>query len=324
MTPWPQTPLNRLGTVALGKMISDRTVKGSVEMSYVRAAHIQPQGRWFEAAPQAMPFSPHEARGLDVRAGDVLVVEGGAGFGRSFYVSEDMTGWGFQNSINRFRPSTGASDGRFVAYALQAALATGRIELECSVSTIPHFTAEKLAAFKVSSPPLEAQICAGDFLDRETKKIDDLIAKQQSLIAVMDERRTSVVINMLSGSLLPESPVKSTGLRWLPRVPEHWTVGNIRRFSEMRTGHTPSRSMSEYWDESTVPWFTLADVWQLRDGRTTYLGDTKEEISEIGLANSSAELLPAGTVVFSRTASVGFSGIMPKPMSTSQDSDLLE
>lgn len=87
----------------------------------------------------------------------------------------------------------------------------------------------------------------------------------------------------------------------------------------MKTGHTPSRSKPEYWENVTIPWFTLADVWQLRDGKRVYLGDTVNRISELGLANSAAELLPAGTVVLSRTASVGFSGIMPMPMATSQD-----
>ncbi|MGV0644039.1 restriction endonuclease subunit S [Mycolicibacterium sp. XJ2546] len=52
---------------------------------------------------------------------------------------------------------------------------------------------------------------------------------------------------------------------------------------------------------------------------STYLGDTTNRISELGLVNSAAELLPEGTVVLSRTASVGFSGVMPKPMATSQD-----
>jgi type I restriction enzyme S subunit len=87
----------------------------------------------------------------------------------------------------------------------------------------------------------------------------------------------------------------------------------------MKTGHTPSRSKPEYWEDVTIPWFTLADVWQIRDGRRVYLGDTANRISELGLANSAAELLPAGTVVLSRTASVGFSGVMPTPMATSQD-----
>jgi type I restriction enzyme S subunit len=63
----------------------------------------------------------------------------------------------------------------------------------------------------------------------------------------------------------------------------------------------------------------LADVWQLRDGRTDVITDTKEKISEVGLANSAAVRHPAGTVILSRTASVGFSAIMGVDMATSQD-----
>ncbi|MEP7740228.1 restriction endonuclease subunit S [uncultured Nocardioides sp.] len=102
-------------------------------------------------------------------------------------------------------------------------------------------------------------------------------------------------------------------------IPGHWRSGNIRRFAQMKTGHTPSRSVPEYWENVDIPWFTLADVWQLREGKQVYLGETANRISLLGLANSAAELLPAGTVVLSRTASVGFSGIMPRPMATSQD-----
>lgn len=102
-------------------------------------------------------------------------------------------------------------------------------------------------------------------------------------------------------------------------VPDTWERGNIRRFAQMKSGHTPSRSVPEYWEHTNIPWFTLADVWQLRDGKQIYLGETANMINELGLAHSAAELLPAGTVVLSRTASVGFSGIMPKRMATSQD-----
>ena len=113
--------------------------------------------------------------------------------------------------------------------------------------------------------------------------------------------------------------LKPSGVEWLGAVPEHWDVGNIRRYAEMKSGHTPSRQHPEYWEDCNIPWFTLSDVWQLRDGRTTYLGETRESISHVGIANSAAELLPAGTVILSRTASIGFSGIMPVPMATSQD-----
>lgn len=95
----------------------------------------------------------------------------------------------------------------------------------------------------------------------------------------------------------------------------------IRKVAKLGTGHTPSRSVEAYWDppECTIPWLTLADVWQLRDGSISVVTETKEKISPLGLANSAAVRHPAGTVAFSRTASVGFSCILGVDMATSQD-----
>lgn len=95
----------------------------------------------------------------------------------------------------------------------------------------------------------------------------------------------------------------------------------IRKVAHLGTGHTPSRSVEAYWDpaECTIPWLTLADVWQLRDGSVSVVHETNEKISPLGLANSAAVRHPAGTVAFSRTASVGFSCILGVDMATSQD-----
>ncbi|MGW1223394.1 restriction endonuclease subunit S [Streptomyces californicus] len=98
-----------------------------------------------------------------------------------------------------------------------------------------------------------------------------------------------------------------------------WPTAPIRLVARLGSGHTPSRSKPEYWQDCTVPWITLADVWQLRNGQTDVIRETKEKISQLGLANSSAEKHPEGTVILSRTASVGFSAIMGSAMATSQD-----
>ncbi|WP_321927856.1 restriction endonuclease subunit S [Paraburkholderia guartelaensis] len=112
---------------------------------------------------------------------------------------------------------------------------------------------------------------------------------------------------------------KDSGVQWLREVPDHWLVGKIHSFAKKESGHTPSRQHPEYWENCTIPWFTLADVWQIRSDNVKYVHETKELVSELGLANSSARLLPAGTVILSRTASVGYSAIMGREMATTQD-----
>src|SRR5664280_30646 len=108
-------------------------------------------------------------------------------------------------------------------------------------------------------------------------------------------------------------------LPWLDRVPARWPVMKLTHVARLGSGHTPSRSHPEWWLDCTVPWITTGEVQGLRDDRVETLTNTREKISLLGLANSSAELRPIGTVVLSRTASPGYSAVMGVPMATSQD-----
>jgi type I restriction enzyme, S subunit len=208
------------------------------------------------------------------------------------------------------------------ANLLYSLLSDGFIKLVDSStfgSKMPRANWDFIGNCVVPIPPRNEQLAIADFLDRETARLDTLVKRKRELIEKLREKRTALISRTVTRGLNPNVKLKSSGVEWLGDVPEHWESGNLRRYALMRTGHTPSRNVSEYWEDCTIPWFTLADVWQLRDDRNRYLGETKEKISELGLANSAADLLPAGTVIFSRTASIGFSGIMPRPMATTQD-----
>lgn len=117
----------------------------------------------------------------------------------------------------------------------------------------------------------------------------------------------------------PYPAYKDSGVEWLGKIPAHWAVKRTKFAARLRSGHTPSRQHPEYWQDATIPWFGLADVWQIRDSPVEYVTQTNEKISQLGLANSAARLLPQGTVILSRTASVGFSAIMGVDMATTQD-----
>ncbi|MBX9460708.1 MAG: restriction endonuclease subunit S [Brevundimonas sp.] len=98
-------------------------------------------------------------------------------------------------------------------------------------------------------------------------------------------------------------------------APHGWAWTSLLRIARQETGHTPSRSVAAYWG-GEVPWIGIRDAGA-HHGRT--ITDTLQTITEEGLANSSARLLPARTVCLSRTASVGYVTIMARPMATSQD-----
>ncbi len=97
-------------------------------------------------------------------------------------------------------------------------------------------------------------------------------------------------------------------------IPHGWDYGLLDQFAERCSGHTPSKSFSEYWNGG-IKWISLSDSHRLDKG---YVYETEKEISEDGLNNSSAELHPAETVVLSRDAGIGKSGVMAEPMAVSQ------
>jgi type I restriction enzyme S subunit len=98
------------------------------------------------------------------------------------------------------------------------------------------------------------------------------------------------------------------------QIPNSWTYDLLDNLTERVSGHTPSKSYPEYWNGG-IKWISLADSFRLDNG---YVYETDKEISQEGINNSSAQLHPAETVVLSRDAGIGKSGVMAKPMAVSQ------
>lgn len=85
--------------------------------------------------------------------------------------------------------------------------------------------------------------------------------------------------------------------------------------AKLESGHTPSKKEPGYWNGS-IPWVSLFDTEGLQ-GKEIF--ETAKMVTEEGINNSSARILPKGTVVFSRTATVGKTTVMGCEMATSQD-----
>lgn len=98
-------------------------------------------------------------------------------------------------------------------------------------------------------------------------------------------------------------------------LPLGWSWRLLTDVARLESGHTPSRRHPEYWG-GDVPWIGIRDATG-NHGNVIYT--TNQYTNELGLRNSSARLLPAGTVCLSRTASVGYVVVMGVPMATSQD-----
>ena len=112
-----------------------------------------------------------------------------------------------------------------------------------------------------------------------------------------------------TSGVIPGRFALSVGMPDLP-APAGWRWAALTDVAQLESGHTPSRKHPDYWDGG-VPWIGIKDAVD-NHGRVKH-------VSHLGLENSSARLLPAGTVCLSRTASVGYVVVMGRVMATSQD-----
>ena len=86
-----------------------------------------------------------------------------------------------------------------------------------------------LKGIGVAVPPRPEQRSILKFLDRETAKIDALIAEQRRLIELLQEKRQAVISQAVTKGLNPDAPMKDSGVEWLGEVPEHWEALPMKR-----------------------------------------------------------------------------------------------
>ena len=176
---------------------------------------------------------------------------------------------------------------------------------------------DELRDLRIALPPLDEQRKIANFLDSEIARINSLASKLHRARSILLERRVAYLLSNVAGvSSVHQAPSK---LAWISTIPSAWRSMKLSHIARMGSGHTPSRARAEWWQDCTIPWITTGEVSQVRDDRREVLTETRERISEIGLANSAAEIHNKGTVVLCRTASAGYSAIMGEDMATSQD-----
>ena len=102
----------------------------------------------------------------------------------------------------------------------------------------PGLSVDRILSLQLSVPPRNEQHAIADFLDRETGKIDTLVAKNRTLIERLKEKRSALISRTVTRGLPPEAAraagldphpkLKPSGVEWLGEVPEHWEVKRLK------------------------------------------------------------------------------------------------
>jgi type I restriction enzyme S subunit len=314
---WTQTRVDRVATV-----------NARIGWKALTASEYQPDGYVFLATPNIKydlidfdnvnyisKFRYDESPELKLRIGDVLLAKDGSTLGITNVVHALPRPATVNGSIAVLR--TFGIDPRFLRYSLASSPTQNLIEVVKGGMGVPHLFQWDIRRLPLALPPLDEQCRIADFLDAETIRIGSLASAQGKARIILLERREANVFCAVTGNIIADH--RPSHLPWVDSLPTGWQGVKLGHVARMGSGHTPSRSRQDWWENCTIPWITTGEVSQVRDDRREVLTETRECISEIGMANSSAELHPKGTVVLCRTASAGYSAVMGEDMATSQD-----
>lgn len=173
---------------------------------------------------------------IHVKVGDVLITKDGS-IGKLAYV-DALPGRACLNShLLIIRPSANRSYvGRFLYYVLQSPNFSTFIQEEQTGTTFYGISQESIENFPAFFPGEEEQHAIAQFLDRETARIDELIAKKERLISLLNERSRAVVAQLLTKGSRAAS-LSPTGADWYGCSPAHWTRARLSRLCNLQRGH---------------------------------------------------------------------------------------
>ena len=178
---------------------------------------------------------------------------------------------------------------------------------------------EFISEYEIPKCSLSEQKKIVEYIESESETIEKCMQSGHKLTKYLHLKRHALIQEAVTNGIKHSVDYRDSGISWVGEIPEHWDLVRIRFVARLESGHTPDRSNKDYWENTNIPWVTTSDIKRFRNGRKIYINETENQISQLGLENSGAHLLPKDTVFLSRTASVGFSGIMNQEMATSQD-----
>lgn len=193
------------------------------------------------------------------------------------------------------RAKTGISDPQFVYYtAINPVFRNVAIKSMVGSSGRQRVQQSVLEELELSVPDLDEQRRIGDFLAR----IDEKIALNDRINDNLEQQAQSYFQELFVDNADPE-----------------WAIGTISDLGTIVGGSTPSKAKPEYYTESGIAWITPKD---LSINKSKFVSHGENDITELGLKNSSAAIMPEGTVLFSSRAPIGYIAIAAGEVTTNQ------
>lgn len=183
-----------------------------------------------------------------------------------------------------------------------------RLSKYAQVGALPSYNASDIGNIKVAYPEssLEQQKIA-----EILSTVDEQIEQTDQLIEKTTELKKGLMQQLLTKGIGHTEFKQSE----LGEIPDNWEVKRLSEVTSIINGGTPSKNNLDYWDNGDILWATPTDITK---NKSKYISNTEQKITKKGLKESSASLLPIGSILMTSRATIGARSINKIPMTTNQ------
>jgi type I restriction enzyme S subunit len=293
---WDEKPLKTVAS--LNDEVLAESISPDYELEYVDIGSVSLAKGIESTDTMAFVDAPSRARRVP-RDGDVLVSTVRTYLKAIAPVISPPSNLVASTGFAVVRPRSGLQPG-FLKYALQEEHFIQQVISQSTGIRYPAINASDIARISLCMPGSSEQQAIATFLDRETAKIDALIAEQQRLIELLQQKRQAVISHAVTKGLNPHAPMKDSGVEWLGEVPEHWSIGKLSYIADV-IDPNPSHRNPVYTDGG-YPFISTVEFRP--SGKIEF--DTPRRVAEETVLEQEGRCgFRKGSLAFSRKGTIG-------------------
>jgi type I restriction enzyme S subunit len=193
-----------------------------------------------------------------VKKGDIMLASSGASWGKVAEYIEEETVILNTSTIRLNEAENKKVKKEFIKWVIQSAYISESLNILLTGSCQPNFGPTHLNKLTCVYPiNVEEQTAIANYLDHKTTQIDDLIAKKERLIQLLEEERVAVINQAVTKGLDPTVPMKDSGIEWLGEIPAHWNLKRMRYLCDITTG---GRDTENREDDGLYPFYVRSQT----------------------------------------------------------------
>jgi type I restriction enzyme S subunit len=266
---------------------------------FLRSQNIHFDGLHLDDVAYITEETHDEMSNSRVRDFDVLLNITGASIGRCTFIPKGFGEANVNQHVCIIRPS-GRVYYKFLTYALSSPYGQDQIFSSFTGASRQGLNFKDLGDIQIPLPSLADQKRIASYLDASCKAIDGAIATKRRQIETLGALAEAMTYQAVMRGLNPNTKTKPSEIDWLPEVPAHWTVQQIKRACSLlrgKFGHRPRNDPALYGGE--YPFVQTGDITAAQKYIRTY----SQTLNELGLGVS--KMFPRGTLVMSIAANIG-------------------